>query len=357
MSKLETLWYTRCPVPTPAGIAVQLGWIEEEFRGDGIKLESVRDSADRAVRASHFDHSLNNSFRQGGSVPAIWAKAVGRDTRLIGLTWTDESQVILTIPKSQIRSVRDLKGRRLGIATRPNDIIDFWKATTLRAYLVALSLEGLGEKDVEFVEIPRTDTSFDRPWLSGQGPSAESLLEVQALQSGKVDAIFHKGSRGLEVAEAIGARVVFDVWKHPDPRARANNHSPRTLTVDSQLLDERPDVVARVLRRILLAGTWAEENPDKAFAYLARETGSSEHFVRLAYGNDANRHLKTDLEETSVTALEDFTDFLFQHGFLPARVDAHKWIDPQPLAVARRTLLPQDRGPRAGASARVDGSA
>jgi ABC-type nitrate/sulfonate/bicarbonate transport system substrate-binding protein len=356
MSKLETLWYTRCPVPTPAGIAVQLGWIEEEFREDGIKLESVRDSADRTVRASHFDHSLNNSFRQGGSVPAIWAKASGRDTRLIGLTWTDESQVILTLPGSQIRSIKDLKGRRLGIATRPNDIIDFWKATTLRAYLVALALEGLTEKDVELVEIPRTDTSFDRRWLSGQGPSAEDLLEVQALRAGKVDAIFHKGSRGLEVADAIGAHVVFDLWKHPDPRARANNHSPRTLTVDSQLLEKRPDVVARVLRRILLAGSWAEENPEEAFTYLARETGSSELFVRLAYGNDANRHLKTDLEETSVAALEDFTHFLFQHGFLPTPVDVRKWIDLRPLSAAWRTLSPQGRTPRSGVSAGVDGA-
>ncbi len=350
MSKLETLWYTRCPVPTPAGIAVQLGWIEEEFRGDGIKLESVRDSADRAVRASHFDHNLANSFRQGGSVPAIWAKAAGRDTRLIGLTWTDEAQVILTLPRSNIRTIKDLKGRRLGIATRPNDIIDFWKATTLRAYLVALGLEGLGEKDVEFVEIPRTDTSFDRPWITGQGPSAEGLLEVQALKSGKVDAIFHKGSRGLEVADAIGAHVVFDVWNHPDPWARANNHSPRTLTVDAQLLEKRPDVVSRVVAKILRAGEWAEQNPEQAFAYLARETGSSELFVRLAYGNDAHTHLKTDLEEASIAALEDFAGFLLEHGFLPAPVDVRKWIDPQPLAVALRSLSAPARSGREGSS-------
>jgi ABC-type nitrate/sulfonate/bicarbonate transport system substrate-binding protein len=220
MSKLETLWYTRCPVPTPVGIAVQLGWIEQEFAADGIKLGSVRDSSDRSVRASHFDHNLDNSFRQGGSIPAIWARAAGRETRLIGLTWTDESQVILSLPESKIRSVKDLKGRRLGIATRPNDRIDFWKATTLRAYLAALALEGLTERDVELIEIPRAETSFDRPGQLGQAFGAEQLLEVQALKTGKVDVIFHKGSRGLEVADAIGAHVVFDLWKHPDPRAR-----------------------------------------------------------------------------------------------------------------------------------------
>src|SRR3954468_1198877 len=173
MSKLEILSYTRCGVPTPVGIAVQLGWFEQEFSRDGITIESIRDSADRDVRESHYDHKVDNSFRQGGSVPAIWARARGRATRLVGLTWTDEAQVILALPESKIRTLKDLKGRRLGIATRPNDIIDFWKATTLRAYLVALNLEGISEKDVEFVELPRLGNSFDTPRSPGQrnGPA------------------------------------------------------------------------------------------------------------------------------------------------------------------------------------------
>ncbi len=338
MSKLETLWYTRCPVPTPVGIAVQLGWIEEEFTREGIKLESIRDSDDRAVRQSHYDHKVANSFRQGGSVPAIWARAAGRDTRLVGLTWTDESQVILSRPESGIRTIKDLKGRRLGIATRPNDIIDFWKATTLRAYLVALALEGLTDKDVEIVEIPRVETSFERPGQLGQGPGADELLEVKALRRGDVDVIFHKGSRGLEVADAIGAHVVFDIARHPDARARANNHSPRTLTVDASLAEDHPDVVSRILRRVLLAGQWAEQNPAQAFDYLARETGSTEKWVRAAYGERANEHLKTDLRESSIDALADFTQFLHERGFLPNRVDVRAWVEPRPLEAATRAL-------------------
>jgi ABC-type nitrate/sulfonate/bicarbonate transport system substrate-binding protein len=355
MSNLKTLWYTRCPVPTPVGIAVQLGWVEEEFARDGIELGSVRDSVDRSVRESHFDHKLEHSFRQGGSVPAIWARAAGRQTRVVGLTWTDEAQVILSLPESKIRTVKDLKGRRLGIATRPNDIIDFWKATTLRAYLVALGLEGLTDKDVELVEIPRVDGSFDNPrGLTGQGPRADQLLEVKALQEGKVDAIFHKGSRGLEVADAIGAHVVFDVWNHPDPKARANNHSPRTLTVDAALADDHPDVVARVLKRVLQAGQWAEDHPAEAIAYVAKETASDERWVRAAYGHDLHQHLKTDLEESSIEALVDFTDFLGERGFLPGRFDVRSWIDPRPLAAAKKALAQSGRkGAGGGATARA----
>ena len=33
---IDTLWYTRCPVPTPLGLAAKLGWFDTEFAPDGI---------------------------------------------------------------------------------------------------------------------------------------------------------------------------------------------------------------------------------------------------------------------------------------------------------------------------------
>jgi ABC-type nitrate/sulfonate/bicarbonate transport system substrate-binding protein len=345
MSKLEKLWYTRCGVPTPTGIAVQLGWIEEEFAKDGIKLDSVLDNADPNVRESHYDHKLDNSFRQGGSIPAIWARAAGRDTRLLGLTWTAESQLLLTLPDSKIRSVKDLKGRRLGVATRPKDKIDFWNATTLRAYQLALETEGLSLKDVELVDIVRQEGSFERVRPGGrQGfrdasePASDRSLEAAALAEGKVDVIFHKGSRGAQLADEIGARTIFDVWKHPATRGRANNHSPRTLTVDGALADNHPEVVARIVRRVLEAGQWAADHRAEAIAYVGRETNSSERWVTTAYGADVNEHLRTDLEESSLDALGEFTTFLFEHKFLPQNFDVRQWADPRPLAAAKKAL-------------------
>ena len=83
---LDTLWYTRCPVPTGLGIAVQKGWLQDSLGALGTQVQSLRESSDQAVRESHFDHSLRNSVRHGGSIPALWARAQGRETRLIGLS-------------------------------------------------------------------------------------------------------------------------------------------------------------------------------------------------------------------------------------------------------------------------------
>lgn len=338
MSKLENLWYTRCGVPTAVGIAVQLGWIEEEFSRDGIKILSVREASEKNQRQSHYDHSLDYSFRQGGSVPAIWTKANGRETKLVGLTWTDESQVIFARAGSEIRSAKDLKGKRLGIATRPDDVIDFWNATTRRVYAIALELAGISESDVEFVEIPRYGNSFEDPNRARRRDRPEQLPEVKALLEGKVDVIFHKGSRGLEIVDAIGGQVIFDTWKDPEARSRANNHSPRTLTVDAKLANEHPDIVARLVKRTLQAGQWADAHPREAIEYVARETNSDEKWVKAAYGGDVNQNLKTDLDESSIVALTDFVNFLHERGFLPQNFDVREWIDPRPLAAAKALI-------------------
>ena len=111
MSKLQTLWYTRCPVPTPLGIAAQLDWVRKEFARDGIDVRTLQDESDPILRDSHFDHTLANSFRQGGNIPAIWARSTGRKTRVLGLSWTDEAQLIFSRPDSKVRDDRGPQGQ------------------------------------------------------------------------------------------------------------------------------------------------------------------------------------------------------------------------------------------------------
>ena len=342
-----TLWYTRCGVPTPTGIAVQKGWIDAEL-GTEFSVESLQDSDQHAVRESHYDHKLLNSFRQGGSIPAIWARSAGRDTRVIGLTWTDEYQGIITLPDSGIRTVKDLRGRRLGLPKRINDVIDFTRAQALRGFLNALETEGLAQTDVQFVELAIERNSFDESTApaAGLGPASRRIArrggggefwrEAAALIRGEVDAIFVKGSRGAELANFLGAHLIVDIGRHPDPLVVANNHSPRTFTVDGHLLRTRPDAVARILARVLEAGQWAAEHPGETASYIGREVGSIEPWVIAGYGQDLHHHLRTDLEEKHIAALASFTAFLGRHGFLKESFDVRGWIDHAPLAEALR---------------------
>ena len=339
-SNLSEIWYTRCPVPTPVGLADQLGWLSEDFAAEGITLKSIIDSPNRDVRQSHFNHTLDWSFRHGGNIPPIRARSEGRKTRLVGITWTDEFQAILTLPRTGIKTTKDLIGRRFGVERRPDGIVDFQRAISIKGLTSALSLEGLSAKDVEVVEVQRPDSvldSHDDPALFGLKRRQSHFAEVAALIRGEVDAIYLKGTPGIQIANFIGAHQVAEFGFHPDSLIRVNSGSPRLLTVDELLAEERPDLVTTLIRTIHRASAWAETHPDETRRFVARESAASEEQVLASNGPDLHRHLGLGLEPEHVAAVAHYKDFLLQQGFLKADFDVESWVDRRPLeALAAR---------------------
>ncbi|AQR73367.1 ABC transporter substrate-binding protein [Sphingomonas sp. LM7] len=343
-NSLDTLWYTRCPVPTGLGIAIQQGWLEDAFKVQGTRVESILESNDFATRESHFSHKVRNSVRHGGNIPAISARALGRDTRLLGLSWADETQLILASPESRIENVRDLKGRRFGLPNWKHVEIDFTRAQALRGLENALSLEGLNVGDVELIDQNIESHYSDEPAARVAGTLAgrrgrNNNQEVVALLRGEVDAIFLKGAHGAQVAHQFGLTTVIDTGAHPEPLIRANNGTPRTLAIDGHLLDHHFDAAVTIVEQVLRAEAWAQDHPDEVRRYLARETNASEYWVSVAYGSDAQTRLRTDLAEQSLNALQDFTDFLHRWKFIPESFDVRQWADARPLEAAQNARI------------------
>jgi ABC-type nitrate/sulfonate/bicarbonate transport system substrate-binding protein len=330
----DRVWITRCPVPTASSIAFDQGLLEAELGPLGLRAASLQDAEDAALRLSHFDHSLGGLLREGGNVPAVWARSTGRDTRLVALTWVDEYQAILSLPRAGIDGPDKLRGRRLGVPRHPDSLIDFWAAMALHGFESALGLAGLSLDDAELVDI--ASHPLDQPWsVTGAGTRPGQWdVEANALLRGEVDAVYVKGAPGVEIAEAIGAREVVELGFHPDPLVRVNNGTPRTITVDAGLL-ERPGAVAGVLAALLRAADWAAENRGERSRVLAAETGAAGHGLQRAYGAAP---LHPDLTPSWLAALEAQRDFLARHGFLAGDVDVQGWVDPAPLAEARRLL-------------------
>lgn len=340
---LDTLWYTRCPVPTGLGIAVQKGWLQDTVGALGTQVQSLRESTDKAVRESHFDHTLRNSVRHGGNIPAIWARTQGRETRVIGLSWADEVQLILTRADSGIKTVKDLKGRRFGLPDWAGAQIDFTRAQALRGLENALILEGLQVGDVQLVNF-RYEGTFSDPQVStvnGTPVSPQRVegrnLELVGLLRGEVDAIFLKGASAARQAHEFGLHTVIDTGSHPEPLIRSNNGTPRTLAVDLNLLDNHFDIATGILDAVQRAEQWAHTHPEETRRYLARETNSSEYWVSAAYGNDAHLRLRTELDEQAIDALQDFTHFLHRWRFISTSFDVRDWIDPRPLHALLQT--------------------
>lgn len=315
------LWYTRCPVPTATGIAAGLGWLPEDAR-------SLQDgAAGTALRGEHFTHDLTSLIREGGNVPALWARSRGADTRLVGLTWIDERQAIVVRPEDAGRTA--LAGRRVAVPLRPAERIDFWRAMALAGFAGALALEGETLGAVALVDVE------SRPGGDGFRGAGGFAPEAEAVADGRADAAYVKGAPGLEAAARAGLVIAIDLDDVPDRTTRVNNGTPRPITVHAQLLDERPEDVVAFVATLLRAADWAAENPGEVAGALARETYADAAYVAGAYRDDFHRSLHLDLSDERLELLGRQKDFLYANGFLEADVDVGAWADHTILDAAR----------------------
>ncbi|GAC70202.1 ABC transporter substrate-binding protein [Gordonia soli] len=329
----DTVWYTRCPVPTASGLANSLGWLGEPASAAGLEFSILQD-AGAELGPRHFDHRLSGLIREGGNVPAIVARASGSPTRLIGLTWIDESQSILVGPDSDIDDAAGLRGRRIGIpAWAVDQARSFPRAMSLHGFASALALAGLAFGDVIVVETagnwePRVRTE-----------EAARLRSVPSgfpeLLNGDVDAIYVKGARAAEAAVEHGLRVLVDLDSTESRRSRVNNGTPRPITVHESLLRDHPEVVVGFLAASLRAADWAAGNLNTVREVLARETFSGPDGVAAAYGDDFHTSLHPSLSEERLDLLGIQKRFLYTYGFLPADFDIESWVDFEPLRRAR----------------------
>jgi ABC-type nitrate/sulfonate/bicarbonate transport system substrate-binding protein len=336
-TRLNELWHARCPVPTPLSLAIQLGWVESALRQIGdIQVKSLHETSDPTKTAHYHESPLPNSFRHGGSVPAIWARAKGQQTRVIGLSWTDEYQAIIALPEAGLTNIRQLRGRRIGIPQH-DTLIDHSRAAALRAFSVILAADGLSFADVQLIDLPDhpvpSVTRDGTVIATGNGRRGRYSYtsEVHALARGEVDAVYVKDANGAQVTHLLGAMVIGNIGSHPDPYIRINNCTPRPLTVSQSLLDHHPEVVRALLTQVVMAGEWACGQPEATLAMVARETSWAESWLRHAYGEHVHRNLRLGLSPSWIAGLDTFKNFMAAQGFLTGNFDINAWVDPEPL--------------------------
>jgi ABC-type nitrate/sulfonate/bicarbonate transport system substrate-binding protein len=333
-----SIWCVRPPVPTPLSIAWHLGWLEDVARAAGIELHALlEDVRDPGQPSLHEQNAVPDSLRQGGSVPALFGRAIGQPTRVIGLTWTDEFQALAALPTARIQTPRDLRGRRIGLP-RHGFAIDHNRAAALRAITAVLDAEGIGRNEVEWVDLP--DHALPATIRDDVVRSVDTARrgrhtyasEANALATGLVDVVYLKDVRGAETAHLVGAKLVANIGFHADPMMRIGNGTPRPLTVNQRLLDRCPELVRLLLERVVAAGEWAATHPVQALEMISRETGWTRHWIRYAYGNTVHQHLQLALDPQAIEGLSTLKGFLLKEGFLSNDFDIDRWVDPEPLS-------------------------
>lgn len=339
---VDTLWYTRCPAPTAASIAIRQGWLVEEFLADGIAVRSLASSSDKAVHLSHYQHTQPNSFRFGGYVPPLISRSRGADSKVIGLSWHDRVSGVFALPDSKLHSAADLKGRRLGVPRRVNDTVDWWRATVLAGYEQLLRTAKLRREDVTFVDIDiareyvedvTTGESQGQSLWGARSQFAVQREEIAALYRGTIDAIYSDAALSAILRATTGARPVVSLRAQEDDNEGGFGF-PVVLTVSGTLLDARPDLVERWVGRLLDAQDWARSHLEQARRIFAADTGLPEDFVDLGFSARLPYQLDISLAPNRRTLLRTKYDHLLANGFLQAPFDFDPFIDERPLAAA-----------------------
>jgi len=345
-ASVDTVWFTRCPVPTATGLAYKLGWLDEEFAQDAIAVKTLQEVGGELAR-HHYDHELKTLVREGGNLLALPARAQGAPTKLVGLTWIDEHQAILVRPGSDISQPEHLVGKRLALpAFRAEDIAQnrrgrsIARGMSLAGYKGALASVGRTLDEVHLVELG------GRAGAGGSGHLAQAndnlgtnLWEgLEPLIRGEVDAVYVKGASAVDAARKAGAVVGINLDRLPEKRFRVNNGTPRPITVHQDLIDKHFDLLVRFLVQTLRAAEWAKTHKNEVLQILQGETRAGSAGVAEAYRDGFHLTLAPDLSHERVELFRQQKNFQLVHGFLDRDFDFDAWIDPRPLEEAHRRL-------------------
>jgi 2'-hydroxybiphenyl-2-sulfinate desulfinase len=316
--------YTICPVGNASYIAANKDiFLKDTFTRRGIQPIRLQTLAEENWHV-HYDYKDDALFREGGNVPPIWSKSEGREPVLIGLTFLHQRSYILVRTDSPIDYVEQLRGKRLGVPTRPGFIIDFYRASVQRGFEASLAARGVNPPEVNFVELPASESVIAS---DGQHKSNLGLIDAEALDAGKIDAIFSRAVRAQRLLATGKYKAIFEFTADPDVLAPIENIYPNVLTVSRKLADEEPEIVVEYVKQVLLAAEWAKSHLSEVLELFARQFNGTIGEVNAALPVNFHKRLAPNLEQEGLAALEGQKRFLYDHGFIKKDFSIEKWAD------------------------------
>lgn len=336
MSTINQIHYTICGVGNASYIAANKGWFHEALEPLGATPVLLQ-SLPKEHWKSHFDYQDDALFREGGNIPPLWAKSNGTGVVLLGAALLAQKQYIIVRADSPIDHVEQLRKYKIGIPVRTQALIDFHKATAEEGFQIALAARGISLGEANLVPL-RTEGDFH----SVRPDPRFASREVEALDSGEVDAIYVKLTQIQKLLDTGKFRVLFDLSANPSLLAPINNEYPNILTVSKKLAEERPEVVVAYVKQVLRAGVWAKTHRTETLQLLAEQTHGTPGQTAASYAFDFHKHLTLNLAPETLNALQAQKRFLYDNGYLAKDFDLSTWVDDRFLNAAWAQLQAEE---------------
>lgn len=237
------------------------GSLEKALAPLGVKVEWHEFSSGLPLLEGVNVGSIDLSADVADTVP-LFAQAAGAQyTYLIQERPSPSAQAIVVPKNSPLKSLADLKGRKLGLA----------KAAGVHYLTIrALAAANLSLKDVEIAYLQPAD-----------GRSA--------FEKGAIDAWAIWDPFLATVAAKSDARVLTD-------GSKIDVSYRRFYLISTPYLQRRPDVAAKVVEELTKTGIWVKQNPKQAAEILAPLIGLDPATVETANGRRSYAVARVDAD-------------------------------------------------------------
>jgi len=277
-------WATYNPVSM---LLKQKGWLEEEFKKDGIGIRWVQTLGSN--KALEFLNAGSIDFGSSAGAAALVSKINGNPIKSIYVYSQPEWTALVTRKDTSITKIADLKGKRVAVT----------RGTDPHILLVrALQSVGLTEKDIQPVLL--------------QHPDGKT-----ALIRGDVDAWAGLDPMMAQAEVEDGARLFY--------RNKAAN-TWGILSTRIEFLKDHPDLVKRVIAVYEKARKYALANYDEEKKAFQAVTKLSDKVADIQLKERTDLHYNKIGPEQRDSILQAGLA-LQKAGVLPANVDIKKAVD------------------------------
>lgn len=225
--------------------------------------------------------------------PGILSKSRGIETSLIGVVDNYVNSAVLVKLDSNINSVKDLKGKKIG----------FTKGTYIQKYLYQiLESNDIDKNDVELINTSDGDS---------------------ALQGGTLDAIVTTDTgEAIQVLTKKQARTLYTSKDHPEFSAQS------IVIGNTNYLKENRAVGVAFQKALLKGKEFMINNKDESYGLLTK-SGLDKEASQVLYGKDNGKfeYATLDIDKESIKKLNESKKFMIENQLISKDFDIEKWSD------------------------------
>lgn len=312
------------PGSSALAVAHANGWLEEEFAKDGVKVEwNFFRGAGPAVAEALAAKQLDVVFL--GDLASIIHKSRGLNTRYIVPTGRGSNSYLATAPGSTIKSVADLKGKKVSVL----------KGTAYqRPFDNLLATAGLTERDLKVINLD---------W-----PSSKA-----AVVAGEIDATF--GGSDLFQLKDKGVNIPLST-KGRGPAFTIN----AGVLATEDFASGQPQLTGRLVRQIVRGAHWAsqEANREAFIQLIVKSSGAPEAGIRAELeGETLVAHFSPRFDDALLSGYQGVLDDGLKLGLVRKGFDVNAWFEPSFVQSALRDLRVDRAWPEFDAQGKAKGAA